>query len=93
MYPTVANALCGWVKLSKDNDIDKYKYSGYGIGFDGRGYYSIGNELGRNVIIFGVNTDSSKFSSNRGKNILILGKGPTQGLEDLSLSAEKNVFD
>ena len=28
--------------------------SGYGIGFDRKGSYSIGNEIGRNVIIFGV---------------------------------------
>ena len=35
-YPTLANALFGAVKLSKNADIYKYKYSGYGIGFDGK---------------------------------------------------------
>ena len=34
-YPTLANALFGAVKLTKNTDIDKYKYFGYGIGFDG----------------------------------------------------------
>ena len=35
----------------------------------------------RNVIIFGVNMDSSTNLDNKGgKDILILGKGPTQGL-------------
>ena len=29
---------------------------------------------------------------NKGKDILILGKGPTQGLSEDSLTAEKNVF-
>ena len=43
---------------------------------------------GRNVIIFGVDMSSSTKIDNRKKDILILGKGPTQGLE-LTLSAEK----
>ena len=30
------NCLFGAVKLTKNTDIDKYKYSGYGIGFDSR---------------------------------------------------------
>ena len=91
-YPTLTNALCGSVKLTKNADIDEYKYSAYGIGFDGKGYYSIGNEIGRNVIIFGVNMDSSPFSDNKGKYILILGKSPTQGLGEHSLTAEKMYF-
>ena len=28
------NCLFGAVKLAKNGDIDKYEYSGYGIGFD-----------------------------------------------------------
>ena len=34
-YPRLANALFGAVKLTKNADIDKYKYFGYGIGFGG----------------------------------------------------------
>ena len=37
---TLKNRLFGAVKLTKKNDIDKYKYSGYGIGFDSRGSLS-----------------------------------------------------
>ena len=92
-YPTLTNVSFGAVKLTKNVDIDKDKYSGYGIGFDGKGFYSIGNEIGRNVIIFGVNMDSSTNLDNKGKDILILGKGPTQGLGERSLSGEKNVLD
>ena len=33
-YPTLENSLFSAVKLAKHADIDKYKYSGYGIGFD-----------------------------------------------------------
>ena len=36
----MTNALFGAVKLTKNTDIDKYKYSGYGIEFDGHGFYS-----------------------------------------------------
>ena len=43
---------------------------------------------GRNVIIFGVDMSSSTKIYNRKIYILILGKGPTQGLEH-TLSAEK----
>ena len=36
--------------------------------------------------------DSSPFSDNKGKYILILGKGPTQGLGEHSLTGEKMYF-
>ena len=75
--------------MIKNADIDKYKYSGYGIGFDRHGSFSFpGTGLGRNVIIFGVDMSSSTKIDNRKKDILILGKGPTQGLEH-TLSKEK----
>ena len=34
------NCLCGAVKLTKNSDSDKYKYSGYSIGFDSRSRFS-----------------------------------------------------
>ena len=34
--PTLKNCLFGAVTLTKNSDIDKYGYSGYGIGFDRR---------------------------------------------------------
>ena len=36
-YPTLGNCLFGAVSLTKNADIDKYKYSGYVIGFDSQG--------------------------------------------------------
>ena len=83
-YPTLENCLFGSVKLTKNADIDKYGYFGYGTGFDKQSSFSIG----KNVIIFGVDVSSSTKIDNRKKDILILGKGPTQGLES-TLSAEK----
>ena len=35
-YATLQDALFGAVKLTENADIDKYGYSGYGIGFDRR---------------------------------------------------------
>ena len=77
--------------LLKNLDIYKYKYSGYGIGFDKDGFVSHANGgTGRNAIIIGVGKSSSTKIDNRKKDISILGKGPTQGLEYM-LSAEKCI--
>ena len=38
--PTLKNCLFGTVTLTKNADIDKYRYSGYGIGFDRSGSFS-----------------------------------------------------
>ena len=76
--------------MNNNVDIDMYKYSGYGIGFDRHeSFPSSGIGLGRNVIIFGVDMSSSTKTDTR-KDILILGKGPIQGLEHI-LSAEKCI--
>ena len=86
---TLVNCLFGAVSLTKNADIDKYKYSRYGIEFDRRASFSLpsgGN--GQNVIIFGVVKSSSTKIDNRKKYILILGKGPRQGSEH-TLTAEK----
>ena len=78
--PTLKNCLFGAVTLTKNADIEKYGYSGYGIGFDRRGSFSFpGGGFGQNVIIFGVDMSSSIHIDNNKKNILILGAGPTQG--------------
>ena len=87
-YPTLENCLFGSVKLTKNADIDKYGYFGYGIGFDRQSSFSIRNETSKNVINLGVDMSSSSKIDNRKKDIFILGKGPTQGLEH-TLNAEK----
>ena len=89
--PTLVNCLFGTVSLTKDADIEKYRYSGYEIGFDRGGLYLLpSGRFGRNVIILEVDMSSSVHVNNKG--ILILGKGPTQGLGEHSLTAEKKVF-
>ena len=66
--------MSGAVKLTKHPDIDQYKYSGYGAGFDRKGFFSLGNEIGRNVIIFEVDMSSSPHIDNKKKDVLILVK-------------------
>ena len=73
-YPTLENCLCGSVKLTKNADIDKCGYFGYGIGFDSKSSFSFGNDIGKNVIIFRVDMSSSTKIDNTKKDILILGK-------------------
>ena len=64
-------------------------YADYGIGFDSYSEFSLpdGSE-GKNVIIFGVDMSSSMYIDNTEKDILILGKGSTQALDDTTLTAE-----
>ena len=44
--------------------------------------------MGKNFIIFGADMSSSVHVDNKGKDSLILGEGPTQGLDDTKLIAE-----
>ena len=70
--------MCGSVKLTQNAELDKYKYSGYGIGFDSRSEFSLPDgSVGKNVIIFGADMSSSVHIDNKKKDVLILGKGPT----------------
>ena len=87
--PTIKNCLFATVKLSKNVDIDKHGYSGHGTGFDRKSNFSFpGGGFGLNVIIVGADMSSSVHIGNKKKDILILRKGPTQGLEH-TLTAEK----
>ena len=79
-YPTLENCLFEAVKLTKSTDVDKYGYSGYGIGFDRQGSFSFGNLIRKDAIILGVVMSSSTKIDNRKKDILIFEKGPVQGL-------------
>ena len=60
-----------------------------GIGFNRHGSFSFGNGVGKNVMMFGVGMSSLTKIDTRKKDTLILGKGPTQGLEH-TLSAEES---
>ena len=54
------DCLFGGVTLAKNADPDNYVYSDYGIGFDSRSELSLPDgRVGKNVIIFGVDMNSS----------------------------------
>ena len=66
--PMLKNSLFGAVTLTKNADIDKYRYFGYGIGFN-RGSSSTfpGGGLAQNLIIFGADMSSSVHVDNKKK--------------------------
>ena len=86
------NCVFGAIKLTKNADVDKYKYSGYGIGFDSRGSFShpSGGD-GKNVIIFRADRSSSVHANNKGNNVLVLGKDFTQGINGTTIYVEKCI--
>ena len=87
--PTLGNCLFGAARLVRNTGIDKYKYSGYDIGFGMKGIFGFSaTGFARNVVIFEVHRNSSPHIDSKKKDILILDKGPTQGLEH-TLTAEK----
>ena len=87
--PTLKHCLFGAVTLIKNADIYKYRYSGYGIGFDRRSSFSFpGGGFGQNVLVFGADMSSSAHINNKKNDILVLGIGQIQGLEH-TLTAEK----
>ena len=80
--PTLKTFLFDAVTLTKNADIDKYEYCGSGIGFNRKSAFSFpSGRFGQNVIIFGEDMSSSAHIYSKKKDILILGKGPTQGFE------------
>ena len=50
--PTLKNCLFGAATLTKNADIDKYRYSDYGIGFVRIDFAFPGDGFGQNVLIF-----------------------------------------
>ena len=87
---TVQNALFGSMQITKNADTSKYKYKGYGICFDEGGMFSIDDiNNGRNVLIFGMHESSLVHTNNKANNIFTMGDGFVQGINDMTLYAEK----
>ena len=69
--------------------MDKHVCGGYGIRFDSLLEFPLpDSRMGKNLIIFEVDMSSSVHIVNKKKDILILGIGPTQGLDDATSTAE-----
>ena len=91
--PTLKSCLFGAVTLTRNADIDNDGYSGYGTGFDRTGSFSFpSGGFGPNVLIFGVDMSFSSHIHNKRKDILVLGIGPTQGLEHMAEKMYSNNF-
>ena len=66
--PTLKNCSFGAVTLTKNADIDNYKYSGYRIGFNRRSSFSFRNGgFGKNILNFGGDNSSSTHIDNKQK--------------------------
>ena len=81
--------LFGFWKLTKNANVNKHSYINYSTGFDSRSEFSItGESFVENVIIFGADISSSVYIDNKRKDVLMFGEGPTQVLDDITLTAE-----
>ena len=90
--PTLKHCLFGGVTLIKNADINKYGYSGYGIGFDRKSSFSLpGSGFGQNVIIFGVYMNSSVHVDNKKRHSNSWKRSNTR-LRTYT-NCRKNVFD
>ena len=86
---TLNNCLFRYIKLTKNANSDKYKYSDYGMECDSRSELLFtGGSFGKNVTVFGADMSSSVHIDNKKKDTLILGEGPRQGFDDITLTAE-----
>ena len=97
---TIQNSLFGAMQITKNADISKYNYKGYGICFDGRKEFAHVRKRGnfndttmaRNVIIFGVDMSFSKHANNKRNNIYVMGEDYVQRIDDTKLNAEKIYY-
>ena len=80
--------MLGTVKLAR-RAIKENVFNGRGIEFDGEGSWSFGNDVARNVVISGVDNTSSSHTNNDKNNFLVLGKGPTDCINDSTGTGEK----
>ena len=81
------------LNLTGNVDVVKYGYSDYGIEFDASSSFSLSNGtgFGRNVIIFGLEKISVHADKEK-KDIQVLGKGPTNRLDDTTITPEAQCF-
>ena len=79
--------------VANNADTDKHSYSGHGTGFDSRSHFLNSNfDFGKNIIVFGVANSSSTHTDYRKRDILVLGEGSTQGLDNVAIITEAKYF-
>ena len=86
---TLGSCLFVPVKLTENANPNKYVYTDYNTEFGMRSEFLLSDSnTGKNVIILGADVSSSVHINNKGKDILILGKRPMQGLDETTITAE-----
>ena len=89
---TSENCLFGAVTLTKNVNIDRYGYSGYGIGFDRKGSFSFpSGGYGQNILIFGVDMSFSVHIDNKKKYISL--RVGSNTMVRTYTNCRKNVFN
>ena len=80
-------------KLTKNADLDKYGYNGYGIEFDARSQLSLSSdEWDKNVVIFGVDSSLLVHVDNREKISQIFMKDREMDYMILQLQKRFNIL-
>ena len=77
--------------IVKNNDKEKWVYSGYGIASDGKGTWHFGDDFVRNAVICGVDNSSSSHADSRNNNFSVLRKVPTYGFNGSFGWPEKKI--
>ena len=77
-------------KPNDTTDPPKYNYFGYDIAFVRSGQFtSSDGTLPRNVVIFGADLSKSTHATNKTQNILVLGHGFIQKINNTTIYAEE----
>ena len=67
-------------------------YIGYVIAFSRASSWRFGNDYAKNIVIFGFDNRSSSHAHNR-KNVLMLGEGPSYGINGRFVAPAKNFYN
>ena len=62
--------------MTKNVDKSKFTYNGQILAFDGKGFWSVINDIARNLVIFGAGNSSSPHTDNPKHYFLMLEEGP-----------------
>ena len=89
------------MQITKNTDISKYNYRGYGICFDGRKEFAHVRKRGnfndtamaRNVLIFEVDMSFSKHANNKRNNIYDMGMSMFKELMILHYMQKKYIIE
>ena len=90
----LTNCLFGATEVKKNNnttDPQKRQCSGYGLAFDRTGQFTHNDgSLSRNIIIFAADLSTSRHSTNKTQNILVLGHAFIQKINNTTIYAERS---